>query len=76
MHPESLTLLNKTLKSYLVSIHKLGFLFKIKPPARRACAPEGHAKKITPLYDLPDLLGRQAYSRYSEDYFLSITPEK
>ena len=34
-------------KGYLVSIHKLGFLFKIKPPARRAYAPEGHAKKIT-----------------------------
>jgi len=26
---------------------KLGFFVKIKPPARRAYAPEGHVKKIT-----------------------------
>jgi len=30
-----------------VPIQKAGFLFKIKPPACRAYAPEGHAKKIT-----------------------------
>jgi hypothetical protein len=30
-----------------VSIHKLGFLFNVKPPASRAYAPEGHVKKIT-----------------------------
>jgi hypothetical protein len=33
----------------LVSFHKLGFLFKLKPPARGAYAPVGHAEKITTL---------------------------
>jgi len=41
-----------------VSIHKLGFLFKIKPPARRAYAPEGHSKKITaPMENLSGQAG-------------------
>jgi hypothetical protein len=42
-------------------------LFKIKPPARGAYAPEGKAKILNTLYDLPDLQGRHEYIEYFED---------
>ena len=31
----------------LEAISKIGFWLKVKPPARRAYAPEGHVKRIT-----------------------------
>jgi hypothetical protein len=44
-------------KIWLISIYKLGFLFKIKPPARRAYAPEGHVKKNNHPVEIPGQAG-------------------
>ncbi len=46
---------------------KCSILFKFKPPARGAYAPEGKAKILTAPYDLPDLRGRHEYIEYFED---------
>jgi hypothetical protein len=58
------------------TFEKCSILFKFKPPARGAYAPEGKAKILTTPYDLPDLRGRHEYIEYFEDYNLSLTPEK
>jgi hypothetical protein len=49
------------------TFEKCSILFKFKPPARGAYAPEGKAKTLTTPYDLPDLRGRQEYFEYFED---------
>jgi hypothetical protein len=42
-------------------------LFKFKPPARGAYAPEGKATILTTPYDLPDLRGKHEYIEYFAD---------
>jgi hypothetical protein len=49
------------------TFEKCSILFKFKPPARVAYAPEGNAKILTTPYDLPDLRGRHEYMEYFED---------
>ncbi len=53
--------------SYFETFEKCSILFKFKPPARGAYAPEGKAKSLTTPYDLPDLRGRHEYIEYFED---------
>jgi len=55
------------------TFEKCSILFKFKPPARGAYAPEGKANPppnfggLTTPYDLPDLRGRHEYMEYFED---------
>jgi hypothetical protein len=49
------------------TFEKCSILFKFKPPARGAYAPEGKTKILTTPYDLPDLRGRHEYIEYFED---------
>ncbi len=43
------------------TFEKCSILFKFKPPARGAYAPEGKAKILTTPYDLPDPRPRHEY---------------
>jgi hypothetical protein len=43
------------------TLEKCSILFKFKPPARGAYAPEGKAEILTTPYYLPDPRGRHEY---------------